>query len=128
MLVNMKSTTNSMSEKWIRDTGIVLSLFFLVLSYNGHVAYLFISFTLLLFVLIAPKALYPIAYIWLKCTDALSFIVPKIFFGLVFCTIIVPVAFVRRCIGMDSFRFPSSSSAFFDRNHMYTKGDVEAPY
>jgi|SRR3989344_852348 len=117
-----------MNEKWIRDTGVVLSLLFLILSYNSHAAFFFVSVILLLFVLIAPKALYPIAYIWLKCTEVLSFIVPKIFFGLVFCSVIVPVAFVRRCMGIDSFRFSSSSSAFFDRNHMYVKGDVKAPY
>jgi hypothetical protein len=118
-----------MSEKWIRDTGLVgaLVLMFLGLRYGG--GFFIASFVVMLFTLLAPKALYPVAYLWLTLTKVLAAIVPKIFFGLVFFVVIVPVGFVRKMMGKDKMiREGDDKSVFFVRDHAYTKADLETPF
>ncbi len=118
-----------MSEKWIRDTGLVGALVLLFLGIKYNPGFLVASFVFLLVTLLVPKALYPVAYLWLMLTKVLAAIVPKIFFGLVFFVVIVPVGIIRRILGKDRvIRKGGEESVFFIRNHKYVKADLETPF
>ncbi|HEY4500586.1 MAG TPA: SxtJ family membrane protein [Candidatus Paceibacterota bacterium] len=115
-----------MTEKWIKDSGLILSLTLLFFGYGGNEIFLFLSAISLIILLFTPKILYPIAYLWLKLTQLLALIVPKIFFSLVFLLIITPVGLIRKLIGKDALLLRDDyQTAFFDRNHLFVKKDLE---
>lgn len=120
-----------MSDKQIKDTGIVIALIFLILSLWGNKYFLFISGLLLLITVLLPKILYPLAFIWFKIIKIFEFIAPKIFFSLIFFLIITPIGLIKRIFTGEMLQLSDwkrSTSAFFDRNHCFTKKDLENPY
>ncbi len=120
-----------MSEKWMRDTGLVLGLVCLILGYSGNKGFLVASGVLIVLALLAPKALYPLAWLWLKLVFALNLVVPKIFFGLVFFLIVLPMGLIRKLVNKDPLLvrgWKDSSTAFHDRNIRFTKEHLEVPY
>ncbi|MFA6095224.1 MAG: SxtJ family membrane protein, partial [Candidatus Paceibacterota bacterium] len=111
-----------MTEKWIKDTGLVLSFLLVLLGLNGGRGFLFAALAALLVTALAPRVLYPFAYLWLKLTHVLAFIVPKAFFGLVFFVVVLPVGSVRKLLKGDSMlivKWKEAKTAFVDRNHQY---------
>lgn len=118
-----------MSNKWLKDTGSAITLLFLLLSFKGNKLFLSVAMVFLLLTIVYPSSLYPVAYIWLQVTRALSFIMPKVFFGIVFFTMVVPVGLFKKLLGKDSLLLNKKyQTAFFDRNHKYVKADVDFPY
>lgn len=120
-----------MSDKWIRDTGLVLALLSLILGFKYGREFFLASAMLLSITLLVPRVLYPVAFLWLKLADLLNLIVPKIFFGLVFFLIVTPVGFLRRVIKGDTLLilgWRQAETAFTDRNHRFSKNDLEALY
>jgi hypothetical protein len=90
-----------MSDKWVRDTGLVFVLVALVFAYRGSTAALLIAGLLVLAVLFVPSLLKPLAWGWQKFAEVLGFVMQRIFFGLVFFVIVTPIGFVRRILGKD---------------------------
>lgn len=115
----------------MRDTGLIMALLFLVLGFGGDRLFLTIAFIFLLATLISPRLIHPVAYLWLQLVHVLNLIVPKIFFGLVFFVIILPVGFVRRIFFGDSMLISGwrrAKTAFVNRDHLYSRQDLEMPY
>lgn len=120
-----------MNEKWMRDTGLVLGLFCLVLGYSGDKTFLLASGVLVALALLAPWVLYPLAWVWLKLVHILSLIVPKIFFGLVFFVVIVPIGLIRKVIKGDTLLikgWKSVVTSFHERNMRFTREHLQMPY
>ena len=120
-----------MNERWMRDTGLVLGLLCLVLGYSGNKAFLIVSGVLVALALLAPKVLYPVAWVWLKLVFVLSLIVPKIFFGLVFFVVIVPVGLIRKMIKGDTLLITGwkyADTSFHERGVRFTREHLETPY
>ncbi|KKU82120.1 MAG: Membrane protein [Parcubacteria group bacterium GW2011_GWA1_47_8] len=121
-----------MTDKWIKDTGLVLALILLVLGYSkDSKEFLVASGILLLAAILAPQVMYPIAFLWFKLTELFGLIVPKIFFGIVFFVIVFPMGLIRRLMkGEDFFisGWRESRSVFVERGHLFTKKDLETPY
>ena len=120
-----------MSEKWIKDTGLVAALLLLFLGYGGKKSFLLASGLFLLVSIIFPRILTPLAYVWLQIANSLNGIVPKLLFGLVFFLIILPMGLIRKLFGADPLMFNRSKqlqSAFIDRKHRYEAVDLETPY
>lgn len=120
-----------MTDKWIRDTGLVLVLIFLVLGLRYGKVFFVISLPLLLISMLVPRALYPLAFLWLKLVEVLNLIVPKVFFGIAFFMIIFPLGVFRRVTKGDTLLISSwreVKTAFTERNHIFSKKDLEAPY
>ena len=120
-----------MSEKWIRDTGLVFSLLFLIIGAGGNKAFLWLSGFFLLALLFYPNALKPFAFLWLKFAEIFGGFMNKVFFGVVFFIIITPIAYLRRALKGDE-RFLSrtskNSTAFVDRGQIIGPMDMERPY
>lgn len=120
-----------MTDAWIKDTGLVLALISLVLGMKYGKGFFVVSMLLLLVSMLVPMALYPLAFLWLKLVELLNLIVPKIFFGMVFFVIVFPIGVFRRIAKGDSLCIVSwreVKTAFTDRNHVFLKKDLEAPY
>jgi cellulose synthase/poly-beta-1,6-N-acetylglucosamine synthase-like glycosyltransferase len=121
-----------MSDKQIKDTGIVIALIFLVLGSWGNGHFLLLSGLFLIITILFPKILYPFAFVWLKIINIFELIVPKIFFSLIFFLLVAPVGWIMRKVFNNDLlqlsAWKKSASAFFERNHRFVKKDFETPY
>ena len=79
-----------------------------------------------------PQLFKPMAWIWFSFAEIMGTIMSKLILGLVFFGIITPLTFIIKLMGVDSMRIKlwknNENSAFIDRNHQYTKADIEKPY
>jgi polyferredoxin len=120
-----------MSDKWVRDTGLVFALLFLLLGIRGSGTSLIVSLVFLLVVLFAPATLTPLAWAWFKVAEGLGFVMNKVFFGLVFCIVIVPVGLLRRLLQGDARDLknqPEKSTALHSRDHVVVAADLVHPF
>jgi len=120
-----------MTDKWIKDTGLVLVFIFLILGFRYGKDFFVVAGILLLLTILVPKVLYPIAFLWLKFVKILNFIMPKIFFGAVFYVVIFPMGRLKKLISGDTLmvdNWEQIDSVFRDRKHLYTKADIQTPY
>lgn len=120
-----------MNEKWMRDTGLVLGLLCLVLGYSGNKSFLIASGILVALAMLVPKALYPLAWVWLKLVFLLGWIMPKVFFGIVFFLVIFPVGAIRTFMKKDALllrNWKEAKTVFWDRDVRFGKQHLENPY
>lgn len=116
-------------EKWCADTGIVFAV--LMLFFGRDISWAFpVTLVILLLVLIYPRALWPLGFLWKIIAETLSFVVPRLFFGLVFAIIIAPIGLTRRALGVDSLMLKSKKydSAFKKRDHAFGAKDLIMPF
>jgi hypothetical protein len=120
-----------MSDKWVRDTGLVFALLFLIVGWGGNRIFLGLCALILVCVLFVPSALKPLAWVWQKIAEILGSVMNKIFFGLVFFIFIVPVGLLKRIAGgdlRDLVKVPSRESAFVPARGLSAKSFFEKPY
>lgn len=120
-----------MTEKWVRDTGLVFALLALFLGLRGNKFFLGLCGALLLCILFVPKALTPLAFVWLKLAELLGKVMNKVFFGLVFIFFVVPMGGLKRLFGGDLRDLRKDSArktAFVPARGLTTKVVFEKPY
>jgi len=120
-----------MSDKWIRDTGQILILASVALGIRGDDFFLWLAIFFIGLSVLLPGAFRPIAYIWLKLVKIINIFMPKIFFGLVFFVIILPVGLTRRIFRGDTLtitNWKTVSTTFRKRNYRFSSIDLEKPY
>ncbi len=118
-------------KDWIKDTGIVLGLIFILLGVKGGPRYLAVALIFLFISLLFPKLLYPAAFVWKKITVLLNAVLPKVFFSLVFFLVVYPVGLLRRIITGDQLtivEWKKVKTVFQERNHRYEKNDLQTFY
>ena len=115
----------------MRDTGLVLGLFCLVIGYSGGRVFLVVSGVLITLALLVPRTLYPLAWVWLKLVHILGLVIPKIFFGLVFFVVIVPIGLMRKVINGDTLLikgWKGAETSFNERRVRFAREHLETPY
>lgn len=120
-----------MTDEWKKDTGLVLTLLFLVSGLKYGKGFLILSILLLVLSLLVPIVFYPFAFVWLKVSKVFNLIIPKVFFGLVFFVIIVPLGLFRRVTKGDTLliaNWREAKTAFVERNHLFSRQDLEMLY
>lgn len=120
-----------MTDRWVRDTGLVFALLFLFIGVKVSEYFLLASAAILVVLLFAPAVLKPLAWVWLKVAELLGRIMNPVFFGLVFFLIITPVSLVRRLVQGDRrgrVKQEALSSAFVDARGTYTKELFKQPF
>ena len=120
-----------MNDKWVRDTGLIFTLIFLIVGYRGHAWALLLSGLILVALLFFPSILWPFGYVWFKLAETLGKIMNKVFFGLVFFCIVTPIGYLRRLTvgdARDLTTHPDRESAFIDRNIKIKKEHITKPY
>lgn len=120
-----------LDEKWVRDTGLVFALLFLFMGRTGNGYFLAGSAVSIALMLFAPKALWPLAWGWLKVAEILGFLMNRVFFGLVFFVVVVPVGLLRRIIKGDARDLEKQlqeKSAFIDNDKVLSARDLLYPF
>ncbi len=120
-----------MNDKWVRDTGLIFSLIFLLYGARGHSWALVLCALILVALMLKQSLLWPLAYLWLKIAQTLSAVMNKVFFGLVFFLIITPISLVRRFISGDERDLafhPTLASNMIERRGWVQKKQIEKPY
>jgi len=116
-----------------RDTGLALVLILLIIEYVMRPGWLVIcAIAVLVLTMTCPAVFRPLARVWFGFSHLLGTIVSKIILSIVFFFIVTPVGFIRRAFGADPMKTrlwkKGGESVFVNRNHLYTKEDIEKPY
>jgi uncharacterized membrane protein len=79
-----------------------------------------------------PLAFKPLARVWFGFSHFLGTIVSKVILSLVFFLIVTPVGLLRKAFGADPMKTglwkKGDDSVMVDRDHLYSKEDIEKPY
>ena len=77
--------------------------------------------------LVIPKALYPIAYIWFAFAKVMSTIAPVILLSIIFILVVTPMGLIRKLMGkgmMRQHQFKKETSSVMEsRDHFYKADD-----
>ena len=121
-----------LTKKEVKDSGIaILLIFFLFGFFQKNLFWIFPSIIVILVMMTQPIILKPFAYVWFGFSDRLGQVTNKILMSLIFILAVVPIGVFRRVFFSNSFQandFKKKKSAFIDRNHLFTKSDIENPY
>lgn len=116
-----------------RDTGLALVLILLIIEYIKRPDWLvFAAMAALLLIMTRPIVFKPLARVWFGFSQLLGTIVSKTILSLVFFLIVTPVGLFRKAFGADPMKTKlwkkGEESVLVERNHCYTKEDIENPY
>jgi len=79
-----------------------------------------------------PQVYRPVAMVWLGLSHLLGTVVSKILLSLVFGFVVTPTGIVRRLAGKDPLKLrafkTAQDSVMLERNHTFTRQDLERPY
>jgi polyferredoxin len=128
MLIKMK-----VSDSQCKDSGLALVLIALILAMTFSPYYFLpISTGLLVVTMSVPTLFRPFARIWFGFSHALGTVTSRILLTLLFYGLVTPVGFIRRVIGKDSMQLKKwkrgQASVFHDRDHLFTRQDLDHPY
>jgi polyferredoxin len=121
------------TQNQARDTGLALLLILLLIVYFSQNVMLIIpSIGVLVLIMIWPKIFSPLAPLWFGLSSILGTIVSKIILSLLYFLIVTPVGIFRRMLGKDSMKLKDwrngRDSVLLERNHIFTKKDIDKPY
>ena len=116
-----------------KDTGLAMVLILLIVQYVKHPGWLIMAtMAVLVLVMTWPAAFSPLARFWFGLSHFLGTIVSKIILSIVFFLIVTPVGLMRKAFGADPMKSglwkKGNDSVLVERNHTYTKADIEKPY
>jgi hypothetical protein len=129
MSLFLKNTSESQSK----DAGLALVLICLILSLTlGLKHFLLIGTILLVVVMTAPRLFRPFAKFWFGFSHALGTVVSRILLTILFYCMVTPVGFFRRLLGKDAMQLKKwkqgQGSVLQDRNHQFSRQDLDHPY
>jgi len=109
------------------ETMLVLSMGFILLFYIFHWKYfILISLILGLTGLFFPWLTNILTILWLKLATALSYVVPKLLFSIVFYIFLFPLATISKLFSKDSMLMKRGYKSYFiDRNINFSKDSFE---
>ena len=116
-----------------KDTGLAIVLILLIIEYIRRPDWLVLSAMLVLILTMTwPAVFKPLAKVWFGFSHLLGGIVSKIILTIVYFLIVTPMGLVRKALGADPMKGKlwkkGDDSVLVDRNHLYTREDIEKPY
>ena len=129
----MKLIKMKVSDEQCKDSGLALVLIALILSMVFSPYYFLpIGIGLLVVTMSVPTLFRPFARIWFGFSHALGTLVSRILLTLLFYGLVTPVGCIRRVLGKDSMQLKKwkrgKVSVFHDRDHLFTRQDLDNPY
>ena len=129
----MKLMKMEVSDEQCKDSGLALVLIALILSMVFSPHYLLpIGIGLLVVTMSVPTLFRPFARIWFGFSHALGSLVSRILLTLLFYGLVPHVGCIRRVLGKDSMQLKKwkrgKVSVFHDRDHLFTRQDLDNPY
>jgi hypothetical protein len=122
-----------LTKEQVRDSGLAAVLVCLMLSAILREQRLLIAGILLLAAAMALPGLFrPFAVLWFGFSKLTSAIVSRVLLTMVFFLVVTPVGLARRVFGRDPLGLKKfkkgAGTLFIERNHAFTKKDIENPY
>ena len=129
----MKSSEKTLTIEKCKDSGLALVLICLLGYQAWKLEYLLLlAIFFLLVAMTYPLIFKPFARLWFALSTVLGTIVSKIILTVLFFTVVLPIALVRRAAGKDSMQLNSwekgNESVFRVREHRFEAKDLEHPY
>jgi multisubunit Na+/H+ antiporter MnhG subunit len=121
------------SPSQAKDAGLALVLICLIIGLtSGLKQFLLIGTILLVVVMTAPKLFRPFAKFWFGFSHILGTVVSRVLLTVLFYCMVTPVGAARRLLGKDAMQLgkwkQGRDSVFNDRNHQFTRQDLDHPY
>lgn len=121
------------SKEQAKDTGMAMVLICLLVGFFSHNdLYFKLAIPVLVLAMVAPKAYYPVAVVWLGLSHLLGTVVSRILLTVVFFVLVLPVGLLRRLLAKDPLQLKKfgkgKESVMKIRDHLYVPPDVEKPY
>ena len=125
--------TNKISKKQLRDFGLLIGfglpliIGWLIPSITGHTFRawtLWISLPTLIVGIISPRILRKPYQAWMQLGHLLGYVNSRIILGIVFITVLQPIAFVMRAFGYDPLRSKKSNLLSFKESKKGSKVDL----
>lgn len=122
-----------LSKKQCSDAGLAAVLILLLIGYfTESVIFYQIAIPLVILIMIFPKFFYPFGVVWFGLAHILGNVVSRILLTAIYAIFVIPVGVTRQLMGKDSMQLrhfkSKKTSAFKDREHLYTSKDLEKPY
>ena len=116
-----------------KDTGLAAVLILLLIAHFWELPALIApAIAVLLITMVWPALFRPAARVWFGLSEVLGTVASKVLLSIVFFVVGTPVGLIRRVFGADSMRLRKwkngDESVFYERDHVYTSGDLERPY
>lgn len=124
---------SSITSAQSKDTSLAFIFIFTILTlYKKEFHFVYPALIFSLISMTFPTLFKPLAFLWFGFAEVMGTIMSKILLSIVFFTIITPLTFLIKLMGVDSMRIKAwhngKETAFIDRNHQFTKADIEKPY
>jgi hypothetical protein len=112
------------------ETIVVLALASLVVSLWLHLSWLnYVAIVLLIISIISKKLTQAINTIWLTFSHYLGMVMNKVLMFVIFYVFLVPISFFQRITGNNQILKKRQGNTYFhQRNHLYTKKNIENPW
>ena len=128
-----KIIPNNITEQQKKDTGLALTLLFLIIGlFTNNVFFFKMTIPTILITMLIPSLLHPFAIVWFSLANFLGFFVSKIVLSIIFMLLIVPLGLIRRLLGKDNLQLRqfkvSKSSVLNEKNLTYTHKDIIKPF
>jgi hypothetical protein len=129
----MKYISSRLSRKQCLDAGMAVVLIMLLIGlFTDRVIFYKLAIPILVINMITPRFYYPFGVIWFGFSGLLGDVVSRILLTIVFFLVVFPVGIIRRLSGKDSLRLRefkrSANSVMMNRDHTFTKTDLEKPF
>lgn len=116
-----------------KDAGLALVLMSMLLYHYFKLEFIFFfALVFLLLTMTCPAVFKVWAKIWFGLSDLLGRCVSVVVISIAFFCVVTPIGIIRRVLGKDSLmlnRWKSGSgSVMIERNHLFSKQDIERPY
>ena len=123
----------NITKEQAKDTGLALILILLIIEYARYRHVIILAAGLVLVLTMTQPAVFrPLGRLWFGLSHFLGTIVSKIILSIVFFLIVTPVGLMRKAFGADPMKSglwkKGNDSVLVERNHNYTKADIEKPY
>lgn len=124
---------NEISKEQAKDAGMAFTLILLLVSYFSSPSPILLAALVLLVLSMSVPVIFRFpAKLWFGASHYLGSFVSRIVLSIIFFFIATPVGFIRKLSGADPMRIKkwqgTDASVFVDRNHTFSKDDLEKPY
>lgn len=128
-----KHIQKQISHQQSKDTGLALLLLFLIIGlFTRQPVYFELSLITLLLVMIVPIMFKPLGFIWFSLSSLVGSIMSKVMLTVIFFILIVPVGYIRKLMQVDNLKLlkfkKGDESVMIERNHTFTRSDLQRPY
>ena len=124
-----------MDQEKSRDAGLALVLILLLAAWiwaGIHHPLIAAAAAGVLICMTVPRVFTPFAVLWFGLSGILGAVVSRVLLTVVYVLVVVPVGLARRLAGADPMQLKrwrqADGSVFVERNHLYTREDIEHPY